>query len=432
MDPAVQALQDGAQIPWQEVIDPASKQIYYYNWQTGTTQWERPAEMGAAPLATGWFGRGQAGSDAAQLFAANNALYLSRPARKQKDFVDTKKYVTEGANDFNIWYGRYNGDREEVDRDPAESRCSLENDAGCTKADSNTMSKKIFCLMFARGMCAKGEDCGFLHRVPTPEDDARCEEAMDCFGRQRHATHKDNMNGTGSFLKPSRTLFVGNLQKSKYKSPELLEEAVRRHFGEWGELEHVNVIHRLNIAFPRYRLRTSAEFAKVAMSNQALDAGEVLSVRWAHDDPNPMAQEAVARSDGDALAAMLQARGISVAPAPFQYPADYALPATKRARTDDDGGAGTTVAAALDQYPDTDSQYPAEQQTAAIDEYRRQFYEKHYAANFDSYYSRFAASAADSASEGEAEAVVEGGEVVAAGKGIADSAEQAEPGGDEL
>jgi hypothetical protein len=26
---------------------------YYYNKETGVTQWERPVEMGAAPLATG-------------------------------------------------------------------------------------------------------------------------------------------------------------------------------------------------------------------------------------------------------------------------------------------------------------------------------------------------------------------------------------------
>ena len=65
------------------------------------------------------------------------------------------------------------------------------------------------------------------------------------------------MNGVGSFMNPSRTLFVGNLTRSKYV-PKTLEEAMWKHFSEWGEVENINVIHRLSIAFPRYRLRTSA------------------------------------------------------------------------------------------------------------------------------------------------------------------------------
>lgn len=63
-----------------------------------------------------------------------------------------------------------------------------------------------------------------------------------------------------------------------------------KYFGEWGELESCNVVMRLSIAFPRFRLRTSAEFAKEAMACQPLDQGEILSIRWAHDDPNPVAQ----------------------------------------------------------------------------------------------------------------------------------------------
>ena len=53
MDPAVEALQNGGNIDWQEVIDPTTYQIYYYNKSNGVTQWERPTEMGPAPVATG-------------------------------------------------------------------------------------------------------------------------------------------------------------------------------------------------------------------------------------------------------------------------------------------------------------------------------------------------------------------------------------------
>lgn len=44
------------------------------------------------------------------------------------------------------------------------------------------------------------------------------------------------------------------------------------------------------------------------MEGQSLDKGEILSVRWAFDDPNPVAQDAVDRADKDALAALLQAK----------------------------------------------------------------------------------------------------------------------------
>ncbi len=235
---------------------------YYHNKQTGQTQWERPAEMGPAPMATGWFGRGQAGSSAAKRFADLNTQILSRPARKQKDFIDPKKYHTEGAHEFNIWYGRYIGDMPDNSsgKEAAADRCVVKTDAGATRADSGGVQRKdkrYFCLHFARGICAKGKDCAFYHRIPTPDDDAQCEEMMDCFGRHKHSTHKDDMNGVGSFMKPCRTLFVGNLLKHKYDTPKALDDAVWKHFEEWGELENVNVIHRLSIAFPRYRLRTS-------------------------------------------------------------------------------------------------------------------------------------------------------------------------------
>jgi hypothetical protein len=264
MDPAAKAYTEGKEIEWQEVVDPATYQIYYYNKTTGATQWDRPAELGPAPLASGWFGRGKAGSNASQMYADLNRQFLSRPARKQKEYVDPKKYTLQGAEEFNIWYGRFIGDlADKMDKEPASDRCKLETDAGYTKADlipadGNRKTKKFFCLHFARGMCAKGSECTFFHRVPLPEDDSKIDELFDCFGRQRHSKHKDDMSGTGSFMKPCRTLFVGNLLKTKYDSPQALEDALWRHFGEWGELESLNVIHRLSIAFPRYRVRTSA------------------------------------------------------------------------------------------------------------------------------------------------------------------------------
>lgn len=357
VDPALQAVQSGQKIPWKEAIDPTTYQIYYYNTETNVTQWERPAELGPAPHATGWFGRGQSAA-ALQMYLQKNLVYLSRPARKQKDFIDPKKYHLEGANEYNIWYGRFLGDHWTVEngKDAATDRCHLETDAGYTKADTNTKNKgkKYFCLHFAHGACAKGKDCTFYHRIPTPEDDARIEELVDCFGRQRHAKHRDDMSGVGSFMKPCRTLFVGGLLKEKYEGTRL-QEVLHEHFSEWGEVENVNIVYRLSTAFVRYRLRTNAEFAKEAMSNQSLEQGEILCVRWAHDDPNPVAQDAMARADKDALYALMQAKGISLANTGFQYPAEYKLPEAKRIKLDN--GAELIENNPALAYPDTDAQY---------------------------------------------------------------------------
>ena len=52
-NPALDAVRSGVEIEWAETIDPTSYQVYYYNKKTGATQWDRPAELGAAPMATG-------------------------------------------------------------------------------------------------------------------------------------------------------------------------------------------------------------------------------------------------------------------------------------------------------------------------------------------------------------------------------------------
>ena len=307
---------NGRHNPWREVLDAASKQLYYHNIETNETKWERPAEMGQAPLATGWFGRGAAGSDAAARYEAENIEYIARPARKQAEHKAGVTSVLEGAYEYNIWYNKYIGDHWSGKRgkDPAESRCNVARDAGFTKADKNMNSGKYFCLFFARGCCAYGHSCHFAHRIPVKDDIGllQKDDLHDCFGRTRHKDHRDDMDGVGSVMKPCRTLYVGNLAKAKYANPQELEKTLWTSFGEWGEVENINVIARLSIAFVRYRFRTSAEFAKEAMGNQALAHGEILNVRWAMDDPNPVALEAAHRADADAVINMMSAGGVDL------------------------------------------------------------------------------------------------------------------------
>ncbi|KAH8081611.1 RNA binding-protein [Aureococcus anophagefferens] len=303
---------------WKEVYDPAAKSLYYFNGATGETQWERPAEMGPTPHSSGWFGRGAAGSTAAKGYEANNVEYLKRPARKQVDYIASKNSVLEGAYEYNLWWGKYIGEHWDngKSREPAETRC----------AD--------------------------LERFAS-------DEMRDVFGRERHKDFRDDMTGVGALMKPCRTLYVGSLLKAEYADPLALEEALWRNFGEWGEVENINLISRLSIAFVRYRHRSGAEFAFQAMSNNHLDHEENLNIRWAHDDPNPVAHDAAARADADALVEMMKARGVEVTDsgtADFETPADYRLPAAKRLKTADGDDAGA--------YPDTDVQFSAADRAA--------------------------------------------------------------------
>ncbi|OWZ16018.1 Pre-mRNA-splicing factor cwc2 [Phytophthora megakarya] len=346
---------------WREALDPTTHKIYYYNTETNETQWERPVEMGAAPHATGWFGRGKAGVDEGDRYETLNAKFMARPARKQIEAMPTVNSQLEGAYEYNIWYDKYVGDHwnDARGKEPATTRCDLEQDAGKTKADVVSKANRYFCLHFARGMCARGAECSYYHRLPSVADETRLGMMHDCFGRERHATDRDDMAGTGNFTRNSRTLYVGGIKSTTGHALKEQEAALWKQFGEWGEVENVNVINRKSICFVRFRHRTNAEFAKEAMANQSLQSDEVLNVRWAFDDPNPVAKEAGERADRDAIIAMMHARGAATTEdGAFDYPEQYQMPAPKRQRIE-----GDMVAS----YPDTDTQFADGKSAASED-----------------------------------------------------------------
>lgn len=114
---------------------------------------------------------------------------------------------------------------------------------------------------------------------------------VDCFGRDKHSDYRDDMGGVGSFLRQNRTIYVGRIHVS-----DDVEEVVARHFAEWGQIERTRVLNTRGVAFITYSNEANAQFAKEAMAHQALDHSEILNVRWATADPNPMAQAREARS----------------------------------------------------------------------------------------------------------------------------------------
>ena len=180
---------------------------------------------------------------------------------------------------FNKWSG---GDREDsyLSQTPAVSRCNIARDSGYTRADKVTGS--YFCIFFARGLCPKGHECQYLHRLPTIFDVFN--PNIDCFGRDKHSDYRDDMAGVGSFLRQNRTLYVGRIHVT-----DDIEEVVARHFQEWGEIERIRVLTSRGVAFVTYTNEANSQFAKEAMAQQALDNKEILNVRWATVDPNPLA-----------------------------------------------------------------------------------------------------------------------------------------------
>lgn len=155
-----------------------------------------------------------------------------RPARPQvdPDFITSEPPPQTGTI-FNIWYNKWSGgDREDkyLSKTHAKGRCNVAKDSGYTKADRTSGS--YFCLFFARGICPKGQDCEYLHRLPTTFD--LFNPNVDCFGRDKHSDYRDDMGGVGSFMRQNRTVYVGRIHVS-----DDIEEIVARHFAEWGQIE---------------------------------------------------------------------------------------------------------------------------------------------------------------------------------------------------
>lgn len=213
-----------------------------------------------------------------------------RPARPQVDPATLKSEPPQQTGTvFNIWYNKWSGgDREDryLSKHAAQSRCDVARDSGYTRADK--VPGSYFCLFFARGVCPNGHQCQYLHRLPTLHD--LFNPSIDCFGRDKFSDYRDDMGGVGSFMRQNRTLYVGRIHVT-----EDIEEVVARHFAEWGQVERTRVLTSRGVAFVTYSNEGNAQFAKEAMAHQSLDHSEILNVRWATVDPNPLAQKREAR-----------------------------------------------------------------------------------------------------------------------------------------
>ena len=225
-----------------------------------------------------------------------------RPARRQvQERASSDALPPQTGQVYNIWYGAWSGG-DRFDKSAslvhAETKCDPRRDSGYTRADRTPGA--YFCLFFARGCCAEGPDCKYLHRTPTATD--IYPPNVDCFGRDKHADYRDDMGGTGSFLRQNHTLYVGRITTAA----EEVDMAVSNAFCQWGEVERIRVLNSRGIAFVTYAHLAAAEFAKEAMTNQSLGNDEVLNVKWASVDPNPQAAKRDAKRTEEQAAAAIR------------------------------------------------------------------------------------------------------------------------------
>lgn len=213
-----------------------------------------------------------------------------RPARPQVDPSTMKSEPPpQTGTIFNIWYNKWSGgDREDkyLSKTAAAGRCNIAKDSGYTRGDK--VPGSYFCLFFSKGLCPRGQECEYLHRLPGLFDTFN--PNVDCFGRDKHSDYRDDMGGVGSFMRQNRTLYIGRIHVT-----DDIEEVVARHFAEWGQVDRIRVLTARGVAFVTYTNEANSQFAKEAMAHQSLDHNEILNVRWATVDPNPMAQKREAR-----------------------------------------------------------------------------------------------------------------------------------------
>ena len=206
-------------------------------------------------------------------------------AKRMAETVDEAARPAVDGTSYNIWYHKAVGARgyESDDRPPRTWEKVL---ATIVRTRGNEVPNSPICLLWARGKCTRGADCSKLHRTPTDDDCRLVATTKDVFGRNKFESERDDKSGVGSFLKNTRTLYLGRLVMHEYKNRDP-EARLREVFSLWGPVTSIRVIEPKAIAFVEFANRAYAEFAKEVMINQnpSLDpkATEPMNVRWAEE-----------------------------------------------------------------------------------------------------------------------------------------------------
>ncbi|KAG2445736.1 hypothetical protein HXX76_000342 [Chlamydomonas incerta] len=293
----------------------------------------------------------------------NREEWLTRLARRQVDDATLQKELAArgGGGELNYWSGRKLGPsvpqagrgagrQVERVREASKYRCLPEADVGRTRGSD--AKQHVFCLYFSKGCCSQGSACPYLHRLPTAADEqyAVRDLSADIFGREKRGENEGYRSGAGTLDRDNRTLYINYEGAGSYELPKI-RQLVEANFKLWGPINNVYIVHPKNIAFVRYDWRSSAEFAKEAMHKQPLlgsSLGEVVTARWANEDPNPVAVAAQKRAAEEAFSQV------------YVQSFESLPPEQKRARIQElELKAALKKGTSVGSYPSTDAQFEA-------------------------------------------------------------------------
>lgn len=147
--------------------------------------------------------------------------------------------------------------------------------------------------------------------MPQREDLERAydDNLRDIFGRARHATHKDNLSGIGSFNKECRTLLISRIKldpsQDRFRGTSTsmsVRDIVRllyENFSPWGEIDDIYFNQGRFIAYIKFAHRFYSEFARESMHDQVLVEGitDPIRVQWALESPLDKTEADVAGAD---------------------------------------------------------------------------------------------------------------------------------------
>ncbi|KAF8176724.1 hypothetical protein K438DRAFT_2022546 [Mycena galopus ATCC 62051] len=263
-----------------------------------------------------------------------------KPARKQVKPGDVvKTEAPQTGKEYNIWYNKWaGGDREDSysNKVKSQTRCNIKRDSGLTRA--NVTGIKYTCLYFAAAAAHTAGSASTCTCCPIRTTSSR--QLQGLFRADKFSDYRDDMGGVGSFNRMNRTLYIGRIKETGNGLET--EEVVMRHFKEWGQIEHddsetgwaVKVLQYRSVAFVTYVSELHAQFAKEAMACQSMDNDEILNVRWATEDPNPVQKVAEKRRLVDMGQEVIKARSTPASSMPCDEDDGSGEPGAKRRRVE--------------------------------------------------------------------------------------------------